>query len=157
MLDFIEILISACQAEGIRLSHYKLYAFNSSGRRVLQQWSRGRQWRILELTGGGGGLVFLSLALPAFLPSAILFFFFTQNKGEARAPRGPSPRSALCRISVAILSENIRGDEALSCWLAALVTYLRFWLWFQLDISHAFSFLLIRSQLLGVFYSKNAF
>ena len=156
MLDFIEILISACQAEGIRLSHYKLYAFNSSGRRVLQQWSQGRQWRILELRGGGGGLVFLSLALPAFLPSAI-FFSFTQNKGEARAPRGPSPRSALCRISVAILSENIRGDEALSYWLAALVTYLRFWLWFQLDISHAFSFLLIRSQLLGVFYSKNAF
>ena len=154
MLDFIEILISACQAEGIRLSHYKLYAFNSSGRRVLQQWSRGRQWRILELRGGGVGFF---VACPAGFSSFCDFFSFTQNKGEARAPRGPSPRSALCRISVAILSENIRGDEALSYWLAALVTYLRFWLWFQLDISHAFSFLLIRSQLLGVFYSKNAF
>ena len=37
------------------------------------------------------GVGFLSLALPAFLPSAILFFL-TQNKGEARASRGPSPR-----------------------------------------------------------------
>ena len=45
-----------------------------------------------SLSWGGGGVGFLSLALPAFLPSAILFFFLTQNKGEARAPRGPSPR-----------------------------------------------------------------
>ena len=30
--------------------------------------------------GGGGGLTVLSLALPAFPLSAILFFFFTQNK-----------------------------------------------------------------------------
>ena len=36
-----------------------------------------RQWMAdLELGGGGGGKVFLSLALPAFLPSANVIFFF---------------------------------------------------------------------------------
>ena len=36
--------------------------------------------------GGGREAVFLSLALPAFLSSAIPFFFFTQNKGGALDP-----------------------------------------------------------------------
>ena len=47
--------------------------------------------------GGGGGGGFLSLGLPAFLLSAIpFFFFFTQNK-EGRSgldPPGLFPRSA---------------------------------------------------------------
>ena len=39
--------------------------------------------------GGGGNLIFyLSLTLPAFLPSAILFFFLTQNEGDC-APQVP--------------------------------------------------------------------
>ena len=44
----------------------------------------------LELRGGGGAR-FLSLALPAFLPSAVLFFF-TQSKGRGGGgPHGPLP------------------------------------------------------------------
>ena len=43
----------------------------------------------LRKGGGGGGGGFLSLGLPAFLPSAIPFFF-TQNK-EGRSRLGPLP------------------------------------------------------------------
>ena len=38
----------------------------------------------LELRGGGGG--FLSLTLPAFLPSAILFFFLPEKKRGGGEP-----------------------------------------------------------------------
>ena len=51
----------------------------------------------LELREGGGGL---SLDLPAFLPSAIFFFFLsfflTQNEGGSGFP-GPSPPLGLLR------------------------------------------------------------
>ena len=52
----------------------------------------------LELREGGVGL---SLDLPAFLPSAILFsfflsFFLTQNEGGSGSP-GPSPPLGLLR------------------------------------------------------------
>ena len=56
----------------------------------------------LELRGGGGGgglvcvkkfFLRISLALPAFLPSAFFhYFIFCQNKGGS-GPPGPAPRS----------------------------------------------------------------
>ena len=40
----------------------------------------------LELRGGGGAGGFLSLTLPAFLPSAILFFFFFNPEKKGGSP-----------------------------------------------------------------------
>ena len=58
--------------------------------------------------GGGRGGGFLSLGLPAFLPSAIpfFFFFFTQNK-EGRSgldPPGLFPRSATALARVGLIA-----------------------------------------------------
>ena len=66
---------------------------NTSPHWVIQLWIQTLSKEAGEEGGGsvcvcGGGRLFL-LALPAFLPSVISFFFFTQNKGEGRAPRDP--------------------------------------------------------------------
>ena len=57
-----------------------------------------------EGRGGGGG--FLSLGLPAFLPSAIPFFFLPKiRKGEVDwVPRASSPRSATALARVGLIA-----------------------------------------------------
>lgn len=51
----------------------------------------------LELREGGGGAVFVLLALPSFL-SSVIFFFLTQNKGGT-GPWGPSSRSVSDKVN----------------------------------------------------------
>ena len=58
-----------------------------------------------EGRGGGGGGGFLSLGLPAFLPSAISFFFPKIRKGEVDwVPRASSPRSATALARVGLIA-----------------------------------------------------
>ena len=70
----------------------------------------------LELRGGKAG--FSSTALPAFLPSLILFFFFFLSKIKRPGPGlpGPSSRSTTDIIIVhLILHLEHHGEKFLSC------------------------------------------
>ena len=75
----------------------------------------------LELRGGGGKAGFSSTALPAFLPSLILFFFFffkSKIKRPGPGLPGPSSRSATDIIIVHLivhLEHHVTGEKFLSC------------------------------------------